>query len=59
MEIEIKGIQKMIASIETVLSLLEDEENRHCYHLGMVKLRLHLHLLRELIEFDQTIDGEN
>lgn len=51
--IEKRGLQKMIASIETILSLLEDEEDRHCYHLGMVKLRLHLHLLRELEEFSE------
>jgi hypothetical protein len=43
----------MITNLETILALLEDEENRHCYHLGMVKLRLHLHLLKELAEFEQ------
>jgi len=48
-EHEKAGIQKIVTALEKTQSLLEDGD-RHCYHMAMVKLRLHIHLLKQFLE---------
>lgn len=40
-------IEKLISQLGKILALLEDGD-RHCYHMGIIKLRLQIHLLMQI-----------